>query len=74
MSPDKFKKLGNKDLEDVEKVYGIIEEESDKAVVIGTVVKDEKAKKIEDLLKERMTDEKWTVMKIPILKVKVHKV
>jgi len=74
LSPDKFKKLSNKDLEDVEKVYGIIEEESDKAVVIGTVVKDEKAKKIEDLLKERMTDEKWTVMKIPILKVKVHKV
>ena len=66
--------MSKKDLEDVEKVYDIIEKESDKAVVIGTVIKNEKAKKIEELLKERMSDERWTVMKIPILKVKVHKV
>ena len=74
LSPDKFKNLSKKDLEDVEKVYDIIEKESDKAVVIGTVIKNEKAKEIEELLKERMSDERWTVMKIPILKVKVHKV
>ena len=74
LSPDKFKNLSKKDLEDVEKVYDIIEKESDKAVVIGTVVKNEKAKKIEELLKENMNNERWTVMTIPILKVKVHKV
>ena len=74
LSPDKFKNLSKEELEDIEKVYEIIEKDSDRAVVIGTVVKEEKAKKIEELLKERMSDERWTVMKIPILKVKVHKV
>ncbi|MEO2117097.1 MAG: MJ1244 family protein, partial [Methanocaldococcus sp.] len=74
LSPDKFKNLRSEELEDIEKVYGIIEKESDKAVIIGTVVKEEKAKKIEELLKERLGSEKWTVMKIPILKVKVHRV
>jgi len=74
LSPDKFKNLSKEELEDIEKVYEIIEKESDRAVVIGTVVKEEKAKKIEELLKEKMNNERWTVMKIPILKVKVHKV
>ncbi|AAB99257.1 TPA: hypothetical protein HA335_05490 [Methanocaldococcus jannaschii] len=74
LSPDKFKNLSKEELEDIEKVYEIIRDESDKAVVIGTVVKEEKAKKIEELLKEKMNNERWTVMKIPILKVKVHRV
>jgi nitrogen regulatory protein PII-like uncharacterized protein len=74
LSPDKFKNLSKEELEDIEKVYEIIEKDSDRAVVIGTVVKEEKAKKIEELLKEKMNNERWTVMKIPILKVKVHKV
>ncbi len=74
LSPDKFKNLSSEELEDIEKVYNIIEKESDRAVIIGTVVKEEKAKKIEDLLKEKLGSEKWTVMKIPILKVKVHRV
>ena len=74
LSPDKFKNLSKEELEDIEKVYEIIEKGSDRAVVIGTVVKEEKAKKIEELLKEKMNNERWTVMKIPILKVKVHKV
>ena len=74
LSPDKFKNLSSEELEDIEKVYNIIEKESDRAVIIGTVVKEEKAKKIEDLLKEKLGSEKWTVIKIPILKVKVHRV
>lgn len=53
LSPDKFKNLSKEELEDIEKVYEIIRDESDKAVVIGTVVKEEKAKKIEELLKEK---------------------
>ncbi|ADC69378.1 Protein of unknown function, nitrogen regulatory protein PII-related protein [Methanocaldococcus sp. FS406-22] len=74
LSPDKFKNLSKEELEDIEKVYEIIEKGSDRAVVIGTVVKEEKAKKIEELLKEKMNNERWTVMKVPILKVKVHRV
>ena len=74
LPPDKFKNLSSEELEDIEKVYNIIEKESDRAVIIGTVVKEEKAKKIEDLLKEKLGSEKWTVIKIPILKVKVHRV
>ncbi|XRP96859.1 MJ1244 family protein [Methanocaldococcus sp. 16A] len=74
LSPDKIKNLSKEELENIEKVYEIIEKESDKAVVIGTVVRKEKAKKIEELLKEKLDSERWTVMKIPILKVKVHRV
>ncbi|ACV24210.1 MJ1244 family protein [Methanocaldococcus fervens] len=74
LSPDKFLNLSKEEFDDVDKVYEIIDKESDRAVVIGTVVKKEKAKKIEELLKERMNNERWTVMKIPILKIKVHRV
>ncbi|AIJ05330.1 hypothetical protein JH146_0480 [Methanocaldococcus bathoardescens] len=74
ISLDKFKKLSKKDLENIKKVYEIIDKESNKAVIVGTVVRKEKAKKIEELLKEKLGNEKWTVMKIPILKVKVHRV
>ncbi|CAB3288078.1 Exonuclease SbcC [Methanocaldococcus lauensis] len=74
ISSDKFKTLKKEDLEDINKVYEIINKESDKAVIIGTVVKEEKSKKIEELLKEKMSNDKWTLIKIPILKVKVHKV
>ncbi|MCQ6253979.1 MJ1244 family protein [Methanocaldococcus sp.] len=74
ISADKFKTLKKEDLEDINKVYEIINKESDKAVIIGTVVKEEKSKKIEELLKEKMLNDKWTLIKIPILKVKVHKV
>ncbi|NPA62544.1 MAG: hypothetical protein GXN95_03205 [Methanococci archaeon] len=73
LSPEHFKHLNVKDLEDVEKVYEVIKN-SQRAVVIGTVVKEERAKKIEELLKEKLKNERWTVMKIPILKVKVNRV
>ncbi|EHP88281.1 MJ1244 family protein [Methanotorris formicicus] len=67
VSPKKFKVI----LEDLDEVVEAIRELSD-AVIIKTVVDEKKIKTLEDVIGEKLSNEKYTVIKIPIRKIKIN--
>ncbi|WP_456418876.1 MJ1244 family protein [Methanocaldococcus infernus] len=60
--------------EDYSKAYQVIKEEGEDIAIVGTVVSKKTAEKIEKSLKEKLKNEDWKLLIVPVLKVKVHRV
>ncbi|AEF96037.1 MJ1244 family protein [Methanotorris igneus] len=67
ISPKKFKVI----LENLDEVVEAIRELND-AIIIKTVIDKKKAKILEDIIEEKLANERYTIIKIPINKIKIN--